>query len=75
MGIFRGGGDAKACLAMDLSTMWLVGVPLAFLGAVYWRLPVEQVVALITIEELIKFLMAMWRLKSGKWIHDLTEGI
>ncbi len=75
VGIFRGGGDAKACLAMDLSTMWLVGVPLAFLGAVYWRLPVEQVVALITIEEFIKFLMAMLRLKSGRWIHDLTEGI
>jgi Na+-driven multidrug efflux pump len=75
VGIFRGGGDAKVSLAMDLSTMWLLGVPLAFLGAVYWRLPVEQVVALITIEEVIKSVMTLLRLKSGKWIHDVTAGI
>ena len=73
IGIFRGGGDVRICLAIDLLTMWLVGVPLAFLGAVYWKLPVEYVVALIGTEELIKFAAVMIRYRSGKWIHDITQ--
>jgi putative MATE family efflux protein len=73
VGIFRGGGDTKVCLAIDLSTMWLIGVPLAFMGAFWWHLTVEQVVALISLEEFVKTGVSFWRLKSGRWIHDVTE--
>lgn len=72
IGIFRGGGDVRVCLAIDLLSMWLIGVPIAFIGAVFWKLPVEYVVALISIEEIVKFAACVIRYRSGKWIHDIT---
>lgn len=72
VGVFRGGGDASYALKLEASTMWLIGVPLAFLGAMVFHLPVEQVVLLTTIEEIIKFCFCMRRLKNRKWVHDMT---
>jgi len=75
IGVFRGGGDAAASLKIELVTMWLIGVPMAFLGAVVLRWPVEWVVALITLEDIVKFVACMIRLRQGRWIHDVAEGI
>lgn len=72
VGIFRGGGDAKYALKVEAVTMWLIGVPLAFIGATVFNLPVEYVVALISLEEIIKVCVCIPHLKSNKWIHNLT---
>ena len=72
-GIFRGGGDAKFALAVELVSMWIIGVPLAFLGAAVWGLTIEQVVILTTAEEVFKVIMCLIRFRKGKWIHDLTK--
>ncbi|MEF9962212.1 MAG: MATE family efflux transporter [Erysipelotrichaceae bacterium] len=72
VGIFRGGGDAKFALKIEAFTMWFIGVPLAFLGAMYFHFDVEIVAAMVTIEEIVKLCICIPRLKSKKWIHDLT---
>lgn len=51
------------------------GVPLAFLGAVTLRLPVEQVVLLITLEEIVKCVIALFRLRSNRWLHEVAIGM
>ena len=33
VGILRSGGDTKMCLLLDCSGVWMIGVPMAFLGA------------------------------------------
>ena len=71
IGVFRGGGDAAYALKLEAGTMWLIGVPLAFLGACVFRLPVERVVLLICVEELVKCTFVLLRLKSGKWLHPM----
>ena len=38
----------RTALAAEGVTMWTIGVPLAFLGAVTFQLPVERVVLLVT---------------------------
>ena len=73
IGIFRGGGDASYALRLEASTMWLIGVPLAVIGACVLRLPVEQVVLLVSVEEITKCGLVLWRLKSGKWLHSMEE--
>lgn len=73
IGVFRGGGDAGYALKLEAGTMWLIGVPLAFFGSCVLRLPVEQVVLLISIEEIVKCVFVLWRLKSGKWLHSMEE--
>lgn len=73
MGVLRGGGDVMYSLLSEGCTMWFIGVPLAFIGAIFWGLPVYLVFALIAIEEIAKFLLGIYRLQSSKWIHDLVH--
>lgn len=73
MGVLRGGGDVLYSLFAEACTMWCIGVPLAFIGALYLHLPVYLVFALIAIEEVVKFLLGVYRMISNKWVHNLVE--
>lgn len=75
VGAFRGGGDASYALKLESATMWFIGVPLAFIGAMFLNLKVYQVVLLVSIEEIVKFIFTMLRLKSGKWIKSVITNI
>lgn len=75
VGAFRGGGDASYALKLESATMWFIGVPLAFIGAMLLNLKVYQVVLLVSIEEIVKFIFTMLRLKSGKWIKSVITNI
>ena len=72
VGILRGAGDAKMSLAIEGSTMWLIGVSLTILGAFVFKLPVHMVYGLAIIEEIVKFILGFKRLRSGKWIKNIT---
>ena len=71
VGVFRGGGDASFGLKVEAGTMWLIGVPLAFIGALLLQWPVELVV-LICAEEIVKCILSLVRLKSNRWIKHVT---
>ena len=73
VGVLRGGGDAKVSLAIEASTMWFIGVPVAFIGAFILKLPVYQVYALCTLEEIVKGVFCLRRFKSKKWINNLVD--
>ena len=75
VGILRGGGDAGYALKVEAFTMWFIGVPLAFIGAFVLKLPVEYVVALVTIEEVVKCFFSVKRLCSKKWIKSVVHEI
>lgn len=72
VGILRGGGDAKYALLAEGFTMWFIGVPLTILGAFFFKLPVYTVYALAILEEVSKCIIGILRLKSGKWLKDVT---
>lgn len=72
VGVLRGGGDIKKAMYIEVGTMWLVGVPMAFLGALVFKLPVSTVVALTCLEEVAKFILCAIRLKSNKWIRNVA---
>lgn len=72
VGVFRGGGDAGFALKAEAITMWCIGVPLAFIGASLLNLTTQQVAVIITLEEVIKFVVCVIRLKGNKWINDVT---
>jgi Na+-driven multidrug efflux pump len=73
VGILRGGGDAKRALLIEGFTMWFVGVPLTILGAFLFKLPVYTVYALAVWEEVFKCIFGVLRLKSGRWIKNVTH--
>lgn len=73
VGILRGGGDASYVLKIELATMWLIGVPICYIGAKYLGVPVYVVVLLVNVEDIIKVVFCYRRYKSGKWIRNLAS--
>ncbi len=73
VGILRSGGDNKFCFNMDLVAVWLIGIPLALLGAFVFKLPVYSVYCLILLQEAYKFILLLKRVLSKKWMNNLVE--
>ncbi len=72
VGILRSGGDTFVCLLLDLSSVWLIGVPFAFVSALIWKLPIYLVYACVMIEEVYKVIAGYIRYKQYKWIKNLN---
>lgn len=73
VGILRGGGDTRYAMLMELSCVWLVGVPLAVVSSVFLKLSVVYVVWLFSTEELVKVIGNYRRFKSKKWVHNVIS--
>ncbi|HHW48908.1 MAG TPA: MATE family efflux transporter [Clostridiaceae bacterium] len=73
VGILRGAGDARFAFIAEGITMWFVGVPLSFIGACVLKLPVHYVVALVTVEEVVKSIIVLIRLFSNKWVKNVVN--
>ena len=72
-GILRSGGDTRFCMLLDLLGVWVIGVPLAFLGVLVFHLPLHIIVAMVFFEEWVKLYFSFKRFKSKKWAHTLID--
>lgn len=72
VGVLRSGGDTTACLILDCSSVWFIGVPLAFLGGLYFRFPIYIVYAMVMFEEVYKFILGYIRYRQKKWLRNLA---
>ena len=70
-GILRAGGDTKFCMFVDIITIWLIGVPVAFISVLVFKLPIHLVMALVFGEEIIKSITVLRRYKSNKWLNSV----
>ncbi|MDX1359337.1 MAG: MATE family efflux transporter [Clostridia bacterium] len=73
VGILRSGGDTKFCMVLDMSMVWLIGIPLAFFAVLVLKLPIYWAMAVVLTEEIIKVSIAARRFKTRKWINVLTN--
>ncbi len=72
IGAIRSGGDTRFGFLVDAGPMWLVGVPMALLGAFVFRLPIHWVVAMVAADEVTKLAIGLPRVLSRRWIHNLV---
>ena len=74
-GVLRSGGDTRFAMITEVSAVWLIGVPMAFAGALVFQWPVWLVILAIKSEELVKCCVLFKRFISKKWvrtvIHDM----
>lgn len=73
-GLLRAGGDARMATIIDLSPLWLVALPVTALTALVLDAPVTVVCFCIQTESLCKMPLGILRLRSRKWINDITKG-
>ena len=76
VGILRSGGDTRFALLADTGSMWLIGVPMALLGGFTLGLPIYWVVLMVVLaDEGVKFVVSLWRVRSGQWIHNVMQAM
>jgi putative MATE family efflux protein len=73
VGICRAGGDTIFCAVFDLFFMWLVTLPAAAIASFIFHAPVWLLYLCLCSEELLKMIPGIRRLKSGRWLHNVTE--
>lgn len=71
VGILRSGGDGKWCFKMETATVYLIGLPLVFLGAII-GLPIYFVFFMVNIEEIVKMFISLRRVLSNKWAKTIV---
>lgn len=73
-GVLRGGGDTKCLMVADNIFLWLASIPLgAFVGLVLDATPVFWIYFCLKIDQFLKAIWCVYRLKSGKWIKRLKK--
>ncbi|MFA9397385.1 MAG: MATE family efflux transporter [Clostridiaceae bacterium] len=75
VGVLRSGGDTKFAMFTELGTIWLYGVPIVMLSALYFKFPIYIVILLANFEEVIKLFIGIPRVISKKWVNNIIEEI
>ncbi len=73
VGVFRGGGDTMYAMYLDIIAMWAISVPLGALGGLVWGFSVPIVYFLLRSDEVVKAVLCLLRMKSGKWLRVVTR--
>ena len=73
VGVLRGGGDVRYAMLCDVGPLYAVCLPLAALTALVWKLDIRYVYPLMSIDVIVQLFLVIPRLRSGKWIHDVTR--
>ena len=72
VGLLRGGGDPRFALFVDLFGLWVIATPAALLSAFVFKAPVLVVYACTRLDEPVKLLMILWRMRNSHWMKDVT---
>lgn len=73
VGVLRSGGDTVAAMLLDAGGVWMLGIPLAFIGGLWLKLPIYVVYAMALFEEVAKALVGFWRYRQKKWLRTLIQ--
>lgn len=74
-GTLRGGGDTRYAMLTETGTVWLIGVPLAFITSLYLQWPIHLAVLAVKMEEVVKSVFLTKRFLSKKWLNNVIRGI
>ena len=72
-GVFRAGGDSRFGLICDFIDMWIYAVPLGFLAAFVFKLPVLWVYFLLCTDEFVKWPWVIRHYRNCKWLKNITR--
>ncbi len=73
VGIFRSGGDTKAGLILDVSTMWGCSILLGAVCAFVLKWNVLLVYVVLMSDEIIKIPLTTWRYRTKRWLKNITR--
>lgn len=72
LGVLRAGGEVRFCLLLDAAAQWGLLLPGALLLRDVVGAGPVAVFALVLGEEAVRIAVAGWRIRSRRWLNDLT---
>ena len=72
VGVLRGGGDVRIAAIIDTAPQWLAALPLTILFGLVFKWGIFWVYVGISMENIVKFGLGVTRMRSRRWINDLT---
>ncbi|MBQ8597471.1 MAG: MATE family efflux transporter [Lachnospiraceae bacterium] len=72
-GVLRGGGDTKILMVADNIFLWVASVPLGILAGLVLHLPAFWIYFFLKIDQVLKAVWCVIRLRSGKWIKKIKS--
>lgn len=72
-GIIRSGGKTKYAMIIDLIGTWGFGVTLGLFSAFVLKLSVPFVYFILSLEEIIRFLISLYVFKTKRWMSSLKS--
>lgn len=73
VGIIKGGGDASYVLFLNVISTWLIVIPISYLAAFVWKLPVFVVVIFLNSDQIFKCIPTYIHVNRYRWIRTLTN--
>lgn len=70
-GVLRGGGDTKFLMVADVLFLWCASVPLGIIAGLWLDMPAFWIYFFMKIDQIIKCVWCVFRLRSGKWIKAI----
>lgn len=72
-GVLRAGGDTRFLMIADIVFLWLFSIPFGYMAAMWWHLPAFWIYCILMGNTVLKSILCIGRLFSGKWLHRVTE--
>ena len=72
-GTLRGGGDTKFLMVADIIFLWVCSIPLGALAGLVFKWPGFYVYLMLRIDQFLKCIVCIFRLRSGKWIKKINR--
>lgn len=72
-GVLRGGGDTKFLMIADILFLWVCSIPLGALAGLVFHWPGFWIYIMLRIDQFIKAIWCLFRLRSGKWIKRIKS--
>ena len=72
-GVLRGGGDTKFLMVADILFLWVCSIPLGALAGFVFRWPGFWIYIMLKIDQFMKAIWCLFRLRSGKWIKAIKS--
>ena len=72
-GVLRGGGDTKILMVADNVFLWVASIPLGILAGLVLHLPAFWIYFFLKIDQVLKAIWCVIRLRSGKWIKKIKS--
>ncbi|MDR2357995.1 MAG: MATE family efflux transporter [Oscillospiraceae bacterium] len=73
IGVLRGGGDVRAVMLIDCLSLYVLALPTAAVSGLVFGAGIAVVYSSVLLEELVKTGVLLARLKSRKWIKNVTR--